>query len=151
MNLGELNDPELKIKGLNLNGNSDLTDVSVREVSDFLKKHKQIIVLSIERIQASHQSINYLFQQLPQTNVVELNLSGIPINYFCIDSLCKVINDTKKLNLRVIHLRNTKLNDLSALKLLSQLIDRHSKIKYLSMSMNNSLGYKFQQSVIQML
>jgi hypothetical protein len=77
------------------------------------------MVLSIERLKCSHQSITYLFQALPFTRVVELNVSGIPVNYFGIDALCRVVEGSHKLDLRVLHLRNTRLNDASALKLMS--------------------------------
>jgi hypothetical protein len=55
------------------------------------------------------------------------------------------------MNLRVLHLRNTKLNDSGAIRLLEQIIVHKAKIKYLNMSMNTSLGFQFQNHLIKML
>ena len=56
---------DFEIKGLNLNGNYELTDVSLRSLVDFVKKNKAIKVLSIERFKVSHSSLNALFQVIP--------------------------------------------------------------------------------------
>lgn len=57
----------------------------------------------------------------------------------------------EKLDLRVLHIRNTKLQDSSALKLLEQIIVHRAKVKYLGMSMNPNLGFQFQNGLIKML
>ena len=80
--------------------------------------------------------------------MVELNVSGIPLSYFCVEQLCKVLQDTQlRADLRVLHLRNTKLQDVSALKFMEAILGSNyespAKIKYLSMSMNTQLGFKF--------
>ena len=62
MNLG--NDHQFKIKALNFNGNSELTDTSVRIMTEFVQKHSDIKVLSIERIKASCGRLSTLFQGL---------------------------------------------------------------------------------------
>lgn len=95
-----------------------------------------------------------LFNQLPETNIVELNVSGIPLSYFCVESLCMILkNERERVSLRVLHMRNTKLQDISALKLMEHVLGANGdpvKIKYLSMSMNSQLGYKFQNGVVKM-
>jgi hypothetical protein len=107
---------------LNLNGNSELGDYSLRTLVDFLIRNSCIKVLSIERFKASHGAINTLFESLPLTKIVELNISGIPISYICIEQLCKVLIQSERLELRVLHLRNTKLQDMSALKFMETII-----------------------------
>jgi len=92
---------------------------------------------------------------LPQTRVVELNISGIPISYFCVEQLCKILQESHdETDLRVLHLRNAKLQDVSALKFMECILGAGdapaAKIKYLSMSMNTQLGFKFQSGVIKM-
>ena len=134
---------DLVISGICLNGNPELGSSSLRLLTDFCCKFSEIKVLSVERLKGCQSSLLYLFQNLPHTRLTELNISGIQINYFCIEQLCQVLSQSRKLDLRVLHLRNTKLQDLSALKLMTQIIKNKAKIKYLSMSMNSLLGYKF--------
>lgn len=128
------------VKGLNFNGNTELTDQSLNILVQFAIEFQSIKVLSIERFQVSHSGITNLFIQLPNTRIVELNISGIPLNYFCVDSLCNVLSRQRDIiELRVLHLRNTKLQDLSALRLMEHILGVNQepvKIKFLSMSMN---------------
>jgi hypothetical protein len=77
-----------EIKGLNLNGNTDLGDKSLKLTTEMLKQLHSIKVLSIERFKVSYNSLTNLFQQLPSTRLIELNISGIPLNYFSIENLC---------------------------------------------------------------
>jgi hypothetical protein len=79
------------IKGLNLNMNPDLTDRSLKSLLNYVKAVRSIKVLSIERMHISHQGIQQLFNKLPETRIIELNLSGIPLNLVCIDTLCNVM------------------------------------------------------------
>ena len=117
------NDQQFNIKALNFNGNSELTDISVRILTEFVQKHQDIKVLSIERIKASCGRLSTLFQSLSSSRIVELNVSGIPVSYFSIEQLCSVLSNFRsKIDLRVLHLRNTKLSDLSALKLMELII-----------------------------
>ena len=51
----------IEIKGLNLNGNVELTDYSLRVLIEFVKKYQSIKVLSMERFKVSHASLNALF------------------------------------------------------------------------------------------
>jgi len=54
-------DSDIEIKGLNLNGNVELTDYSLRVLIEFVKKYQSIKVLSMERFKVSHASLNALF------------------------------------------------------------------------------------------
>ena len=155
MKSADSNHSHFQIKGLNLNGNVELTDYSLRVLTEFVKKYQSIRVLSIERFKVSHASLNALFQALPQSRIVELNISGIPISYFCIEQLCRILQEFHgRIDLRVLHLRNTKLQDVSALKFMECVLGAGNapaaKVKYLSMSMNTQLGFKFQSGVIKM-
>ena len=46
---------------------------------------QDIKVLSIEKFHASFSAIVSLMKSLPETKIVELNISGIPLSYFCIE------------------------------------------------------------------
>jgi len=159
-----------QIKGLNFNGNHELTDNSVRILTDFVQRFRSVKVLSIERLKASHVSLANLFQALPKTRIVELNISGIPINHLCMEQLCKVLKTNRgHVDLRVLHLRNTKLSDYSALMLMEHILGspqangqsvesqrqgKHAlnpvKIKFLSLRMNTTLGFDFQNGIIKL-
>lgn len=76
------------IKGLNFNFNPELTDKSLKCILSFITSVKTVKVLSLEKMRLSHQGIQTLFNILPQTKIIELNLSGIPMNLVCIDTLC---------------------------------------------------------------
>jgi hypothetical protein len=83
-----------------------------------------------------------LFQALPKTRIIELNISGIPLNFVCIDCLCNILNNNT-MDLRVLHLRNTKLQDSSGLRIMEQILINKSKIKYLNLASNFGLGFQF--------
>ena len=63
--------------------------------------------------------------------------------------------------LRVLHVRNCKLSDASALKLMEHVIlggpsddsskKKPLKLKYLSMRMNSQLGFRFQSELVKMM
>ena len=97
------------IKGLNFNGNYHLTDMALKALVQYSKDNTSIKVLSIEKFKVSFQGLTYLFSELINTKIIELNISGIPINYLNIETLCNAMNDSKRPTLRVLHLRNTKL------------------------------------------
>ena len=143
-----------QVRGLNLNGNCELTDASMRLITDFVHNHELVRVLSVERIKASHSSLSQLFNQLPTNGLIELNVSGIPINYYCVEQLCNVIAPGKS-QLRVLHLRNTKLQDISALKLMQHVLGtdqvKSSKIRYLSLSQNAQLRFQFQNGLLKLM
>ena len=83
--MNAVKDHQFKIKALNFNGNSELTDISVRIMTEFVQKHLDIKVLSIERIKTSCGRLSTLFQGLSSSRIVELNVSGIPVSYFSIE------------------------------------------------------------------
>lgn len=167
---GQRMNSKYQIKGLNFNGNHELTDRSVRLLTEFVQRFRTVKVLSIERVKASHVSLASLFQALPRTRIVELNISGIPINHFCMEQLCQVLSANRShVDLRVLHLRNTKLSDYCALMLMEhilgaplevkQSLDGHRqgkstsnsiKIKYLSLRMNTTLGFDFQNGIVKL-
>ena len=76
---------QFKIRGLNLNHNLDLSDQSMKRVIQLCIDLKEIKVLSVERLNLTPKSIMHLFENLHSTNLGELNISGIPLNYHCID------------------------------------------------------------------
>ena len=82
---------ELTLKGLNLNNNSDLTDQSIKALQNFASQVHSLRVLSIEKFAASHQGIIGLVKTLPYTRLVELNMSGIPLSYLCIEQICETL------------------------------------------------------------
>ena len=100
-----------------------------------------------------------MIKALPSTKLVELNVSGISLSYFCIEQLCETLTvNRSQVSLRVLHIRNCKLTDASALKLMLHVIQgvpeenkKPLKLKYLSMRMNNSLGYRFQAELVKMM
>jgi hypothetical protein len=145
---------QFEVSGLNLNGNQDLEDGAMKKLTRFAVDNPNIRVLSVERFQLTHVSLLHLFSSLPRTNLFELNLSGIPLSYPCIEQMCKML-DSPKTKLQVLHLRNTKLNDLSALKLMECIVgievNNPLPIRYLSLSMNNKLGFHFQNGLLKML
>lgn len=97
------------IKGLNFNGNYHLTDMALKGLVQFSKDNTSIKVLSVEKFKVSYQGLSYLFSELKNTKIIELNISGIPVNFLNIESLCDAMKDSKRPALRVLHLRNTKL------------------------------------------
>lgn len=100
-----------------------------------------------------------MFKALPSTRLVELNVSGIQLSYYCIEQLCETLAHFRsESSLRVLHVRNCKLTDASALKLMQNVILgvpdeglKPLKLKYLSMRMNSQLGYRFQSELVQMM
>lgn len=152
-----------ELKGLNFNNNAQLGDASVRAVTQVAKTMQHIKVVSIEKFHASFSAIVSLVKSLPETKIVELNVSGIPLSYFCIEQLCDTLaTHRSQIALRVLHVRNCKLSDASALKLMEHVIlggpldDNTSKkkplkLKYLSMRMNSQLGFRFQSELVKMM
>jgi len=58
-------------------------------ITEVLKQFHTIKVLSIERFKVSYNSLTNLFQALSGTRLIELNISGIPLNYFCVENMCQ--------------------------------------------------------------
>ena len=82
----------LQLKGLNFNNNHQLGDASVRAITQFAKSMQDVKVVSIEKFHASFTAIASLMKALPETKIVELNISGIPLSYFCIEQLCETLS-----------------------------------------------------------
>ena len=101
----------------------------------------------------THVSLIGFFEGLHMTNIRELNLSSIPLNYHLVESLCFNF-EKNKVELKTLELRNSKLTDLAALKLMESLLgvrSRPLKISRLNLSTNNKLGFKFQNELVKML
>lgn len=63
------------------------------------------------------------------------------MSFFCFDSLANVLKE-KNLSLEWLDISNTKLTDKNGIDLFEAILV-HSKIKYLNLSRNSGLGYKF--------
>ena len=144
---------QLEIRGLNLNGNSDLDDRALKKIHNYAIENQKLRVLQLERFKVTHVSLIGFFEGLHMTNIRELNLSSIPLNYHLVESLCFNF-EKNKVELKTLELRNSKLTDLAALKLMESLLgvrSRPLKISRLNLSTNNKLGFKFQNELVKML
>lgn len=70
-----------------------------------------------------------------------MSLSGNPLSFFCFESLSNVLKE-KSLSLEWLDLSNTKLADKNGIDIFESIL-LYSKVKYLNLSRNSGLGYKF--------